>query len=231
MPIIALLALLPIEIPEERSKKRIWALVAVIAASCALFLLWYVHINMINTDTMFGSTALPHAQMRYALAHKRQFIETFLLGFMRQTLPLGAPDPMRCPDWLCAVALFAAALLDEPRENTSTLRKHRGAIALFFWCAFIIVFALVLVALYLQFTPVGGKVIVGVQVRYFIALNSLVLLPLLLLFKQGSLSEEDLEDGGRARSYRSATVFLVIFMALPIISVIATLAHGVYIAG
>lgn len=236
LPMIVLLALLPIAIPEERSKKRLWGWGVVVLVACILFLLWYARIRMINTDTMFGSTALPHEQMRYALTHKRSFVGAVLLGFARcGTLPLGGSEPMRlyCPGWLCAMVLFAAALLDEPRESVSVLRKRKGIITVFFWGAFLIIFALILVAEYLQFTRVGGNVIQGVQTRYFAAVNPLIFLPLLLLMKQGSAVRESESMTTTAvchSSYRSAAILLVACMAVLTAIALITLLSGVYIA-
>jgi uncharacterized membrane protein len=65
--------------------------------------------------------------------------------------------------------------------------------------SFIIIYMLIATALYLQFTPVGGAEILGVQSRYYLPLVPLLLVAVLCLFLRKS------EDGKKSLGADSAS--------------------------
>lgn len=181
------LAFLWLLIPISKAKKpeRYWLWFGlVLLVSVGLSLLWagwikplYVPLNPFHPP----ESQSPDGQLAYVLAHPIAFFQVVkktvdLLGdtWLHQFIGyLGWVDvPLPIPFVVSYfVVLVGAALGDGDRDTRIHLWKKLGLITLF-----VLNGLLLCLSIYLVWAPVGGKVIEGIQGRYFIPLSPVLFL-------------------------------------------------------
>ena len=235
VPLIILLALIPIANQYVRSKKDLFSLLGIMLCTGILFIGWYLAVSSINTGAMFDVGASPTLQKQYVFSHLitymgllvKQFIgqNFFNLGF-NGTLDLHGHYAFT--GWITVCVLICAVLLIDSRENRLAIfRKNAVWCCLFFLLAAACVFGLVETALYLQFSPVGADDIAGVQPRYFLPILPLLIVVVVIMTRQTDEStvQSDLEGTRGTQVLREAENCLGIGMmlSLQLISAIFTL--------
>ncbi|MDB5160584.1 MAG: hypothetical protein JWO99_847 [Candidatus Saccharibacteria bacterium] len=167
----------------------------IILVSVVVCLLWNVSIVHV-TETIpsyFNVTEVidSHQQIGLAIHNPLSFVSTMLLNiFGTNSIVInhtyaGIFDRNPVPDWVVFVwILTTAALIFANNEGLPSFTKHtrRRLTQVFIAVSAVLVLAII-ASLYIGWTPVGSKTIIGVQGRYFIPITFLLAVPLLLYAK------------------------------------------------
>lgn len=186
LPVVVLLGVVPLIRTDMR--KYIGRLVLIVIGAIAVFLVWYEMIGSINTGAMFATGANPEAQLCFVIQHPLHFLRllaslfatTNILSLTSTGVITAIPSAKVIPYWwIEAVLLCFSASMEDQRERPFSL-SNRGVFLFLASCAiiFILVFAVIGLALYLQFNSIESATISGVQPRYFIPILPILLLPI-----------------------------------------------------
>lgn len=201
-PFLGFLIALPLLKPKLRSRSALIKLTAFFVGGLVLLLLWYSVIRGINTGAMWKLDISPGEQMQNVLAHPVHFLKAFLFSLpfydVLQATTMGNQGTYSHAyyedgGWLCVLLLCVATQLHDSREKPIPAEIQEKILLVFVvLCAVFLLSAfLVLLALYLTFTPVGSDCIDGVQARYFIPLAPLLLISISLLSQRGAQEGTD----------------------------------------
>jgi len=210
LPLLGLYLLIPFMREDFRDFKAILRLALIVVASIAAFLLWYLQIKDINTGAMWNSPGIdPAAQLTFVLAHPLHFCRLLLNALLSDDVLniLGGNVASRAranagffvrPNWWLLIgALALCVTLNDDREAFK-LDSGRKLVSFVATCVvfFLLVHMLVNTALYLQYTPVGKSPIDGVQARYFLPAELVLLLPFVAIAQARKASA--LAEGAKA---------------------------------
>lgn len=192
LPLILLLALLPLMRREYRNLKHYLALGGIFLVAIILFLLWYRAIGGINTGAMYSAAVHPDDQKHLVLTQPLHYLKLLIFSFMGQNFfQIGASSVLIAHSngllgngWPIVLLFMAAVMVQDPREKSAfTTRRAWWTVAAFV-AEFGMIFVLIATALYLQFTPVGQDSISGLQPRYYAPILMLLVLPMLIIRQQ-----------------------------------------------
>lgn len=189
VPLIILLALIPIANEKMRTRKALFALAGIVFGVGALFIFWYLLVSHINTGAMFDVGASPTLQKQYVFSHLLVYIGLLFKQFIAQNFfnlgfygTLDLHGHYGFTGWITVCVLICSVLLIDPRERSfSIFRKKALWCCMLFLFASACVFGLVETALYLQFSAVGANNISGVQPRYFLPILPLLIFSVVLM--------------------------------------------------
>ncbi len=183
IPVLGLMAVLPIVRPSFRTRRRFLALVAIVVATLVVFAAWYLYaIRSINTGAMWDRfDANPPRQVAYILSHPAQFLGMTADSLVRYDImqvegasfatmyrggALGAGFPV--PAWLVTLSYVLAVVVAERSERVSdAFARWLPAVVGVLLAISLLSIVLVCAALYISFSSVGESFIDGLQSRYF----------------------------------------------------------------
>lgn len=196
MPAFMLIALyIPLIVKDYIAHKKITKFNLTLFFSAILFALftlyWLYIIQDINTGAYHGKNDVnTHQQITYITHNFLDFLTTLLksiLGYNFLNMQLGYADRsyyMYIPNifsYLFLIGFVLSFFIQDHQEE----HKKNLLLSIFSLSSFIVITVLVFTLLYLQFTQVGEKDIVGVQARYFIPYFPLLIIAFpFLRFKQ-----------------------------------------------
>lgn len=183
---------------------------AVFGLGMLVFLLWYLQVKDINTSLMFHDGTDPGKQMAFILSNPGTFLRSLIKDLQTQNIfnigdfgGIGVHATFRSYGWWSVLGLMLSLLVTDTRERGRVkvleTRKYSFAFSVFVILAGIAF--LVELALYLQFTTVGSEMIEGVQDRYWLPLLPILMICLLVLFRQ---EQPDVKDDGVVKKKQSA---------------------------
>lgn len=189
LPIVLSLLLVP------RSVMGIWWKVGIGVVAVMLALLWNLSIYSVTAGipSYFGvmENIGAAAQLGNMIDHPLKFIGVVIwnvLGtnsiLINQTYA-GIFDRNPVPDWVVVIWLLSLTATVTYKEKTVEIMKRavRKRISLTFAGVCLLIVGLIITSLYLGWSIVGDKDIIGVQGRYFIPISFLILVPLILSTK------------------------------------------------
>ena len=181
LPFGLLLFLVPALRADARDRTT-WTRIAIIcAAALGLFFLWYLQIRDVNTGAMWSDEVDPQAQTAFVLSVPMRYLGIYVKQLLSvDCLTLGAHFSIAYPTWLTALGYVASLAADVggALRWAAGLGRRRALVSLFLAVVWLIVGFLIVLALYLQFTPVGALEVDGVQNRYFLPLVTPLLIAL-----------------------------------------------------
>lgn len=231
---VLLLLLLPAVLRADAGRivRRLAAGCAVMAMCSLPAFLWYLLVRGVNIGLVYGRATDPAGQLAYVASHPWRYMRLLAGDALTHdylTLAHGAlimpRSHLPAAGYVFAPALLLSVGLRDTRERTALLNKRLPVVAILALTAFAATFLLIETADYLQFNPVAAATVEGVQERYFIPVDLLLLIPLSLVTSLGSPSgaEGDLVPAERTHvdvRLVVAAPLLVIPAALTILSTI-----------
>lgn len=212
VPLLGLLVLLPILHTEFRQKQALIKLAIIAAATSTVFLSWYLKISQINTGAMFGSVAYPSEQKFFIMSHPAYFLKLLMKQFLNTNIfsisdfgVVGLHNTMFANiGWISMIGLiFAFACKDSREKISGNLQQRAGIFYLISAGIFVVISALIGIALYLQYTAPGFNEIQGVQSRYYSPVLLLILLPALVLFFPRQVNSSEDRSSGNSYSEKN----------------------------
>lgn len=173
LPFGLLLLLVPAVREDARNRRNATRIAVIFAAALAVFALWYLQIKDINTGAMWYSDIDPDGQASFVISNPLRYAYLYVRQlFQSEMLALEAPFSIMYPNWLIVPILVGAVLADLEGLSrfSATLGRRTSLVSLALLALWLLVGFLIILALYLQFTPVGSLAIEGVQSRYFLPL-------------------------------------------------------------
>ncbi|MDO4913710.1 MAG: DUF2142 domain-containing protein, partial [Bifidobacteriaceae bacterium] len=163
LPFLLFLLLIPLLNERYRNKNTYKILGSIAAVSCILFVLWYMQIKSINTGAMYNAAVDPSAQLKFIITHPIHFIKTvvittLLINFFQvgDYTVLGAHGvPHGGEWWLILAFIFAVIMKGKDEKHFFINRVKAMQLSIYFIGIFVIIVGLIILALYLQFTPVS----------------------------------------------------------------------------
>ncbi len=183
-------------------KKRETLYLALIGGLALLLLvIWQFQVKDVDSCAIFGYVGLDRElQLQFIKNNPTEFIK-MLVGELDLhdfgLLSMNALNVKTFPSILIIFSFAVAIAIDTHSLKQLPMTRRTIAIALTFLIIYILVVVLIMLGIYLTFTPVGGYKIEGLQDRYFVPLLFLISAVIILFSMQFNGRSEKKTMGGQ----------------------------------
>ncbi|MDR0950018.1 MAG: DUF2142 domain-containing protein [Candidatus Ancillula sp.] len=239
-PIICLLFSLPIACISLRDKNDIIKICSIFGFGVIVFFVWYLQINLIHVGQYyFGNKSDPAGQIDWVLASSDNF-NTGFHAIWNSLLDNRWDDTSASPVWvslanevpfrnikvpgLLFVMLYFGFALVLVKSKKSDIKMNKILRTLIFLLGAGSI-ALISIALYFEFTPVGMNSVWGVQARYYLPLIPLMIIPFFVTSANKKISKKSLKI---KQPKTLAIEIITVIYIISILSVTIGCLHSIY---